>query len=127
MNRIALRLNFTFADGNNALTPVELQYQATLVQLDHTVLERPMLLRVTRAGTQTTDIGPLVIPYPAEYLFLLEQAGEPELVPTVSLELVENIETPVRPIVWSGLALLIIAAIIAVRDAVRAVRSARPR
>lgn len=127
MNRIALRLNFTFADGNNALTPVELQYQATLVQLDHTVLERPMLLRVTRAGTQTTDIGPLEIPYPAEYLFLLEQAGEPKLVPTLSLELVEKIETPVRPIVWSGLALLIIAAIIAIRDAVRAVRSGHSR
>ena len=127
MNRVALRLSFTFADGSTARSPPELQYQATLLQLDHTVLERPMLLRVARAGTQTQDIGPLEIPYPAEYLFLLEEAGEPELVPTLSLELIEHIVTPVRSIVWTGLGLLMIAAFIALRDAVRAVRSRRSR
>ena len=125
MNRVVLRLSFTFADGGATKSPLELQYQATLVQLDHTVLERPMLLRIARAGTQTQDIGPLEIPYPAEYLFLLEEAGEPELVPALSLELIENIETPVRSIVWTGLGLLMIAAFIALRDAVRAVRSGR--
>ena len=125
MNRVALRLRFTFADGSSTRSPVELRYQATLVQLDHTILERPMLLRVTRAGTQTMDIGPLEILYPAEYLFLLEEAGEAELVPALSLELIEKIETPVRSIVWFGLALLIIALIIAIRDAVLAVRSGR--
>jgi hypothetical protein len=127
MNRVALRLNFTFADGNNERTPVELRYQATLVQLDHTVLERPMLLRVTRGGTRTMDIGPLEIPYPAEYLFLLEEAGARNVVPALSLEVVEKVETPERPIVWGGLVLLIIAAIIALRDAVLAVRSGRSR
>ena len=125
MNRIVLRLRFTFADGSSARFPLELQYQATLVQLDHTVLERPMLLRVSRTGTQTQDIGPLEIPYPAEYLFLLEEAAEPEFVPTLSLELIEHIETPIRSVVWTGLGLLMIAAFIALRDAVRAVQSRR--
>jgi hypothetical protein len=127
MSRVVLRLSFTFADDSATNFPLELQYQATLVQLDHTVLERPMLLRVARAGTQTQDIGPLAILYPAEYLFLLEEAGEPELVPTLSLELIEHIETPVRSIVWTGLGLLMIAASIAIRDAVRALRSRRSR
>ncbi len=127
MNRVALRLHFTITDGNNARTPIELRYQATLVQLDHTVLERPMLLRVTRARTQTMDIGPLEITYPAEYLFLLEEAGKPEIVPALSLELIERVDTPVRPVVWTGLALLIIAAIISVHDAARAVQSGRSR
>jgi hypothetical protein len=125
MNRVALRLNFTFSGGSTKGSPIELHYQATLVQLDHTVLERPLFLRVTRAGTQSTDIGPLEIPYPAEYLFLLEEAGNPELVPVLSLEVIEKIETPVRAFVWTGLALLIIAAIIAMRDAVRAMRLRR--
>ena len=127
MNRIALRLNFTFTDGNTAQIPTDLRYQATLVQLDHTVLERPMQLHATHAGTQKVDIGPLEIPYPAEYLFLLEEIGEPKLIPAVSLEVVKKIETPVRSIVWGGLALLIIAAIIAIRDTVRAIRSRRLR
>jgi hypothetical protein len=127
MNRIALRLNFTFADRGTEKSPLELRYQATLVQLDHTVLERPMLLHIAQAGTQTQDIGPLEIPYPAEYLFLLEEAGEPELVPVLSLELIENIETPVRSIIWTGLGLMMIAALVALRDAVRAVRSGRSR
>ncbi len=127
MNRVVLRLNFTFPQSSSARSAIEIQYQATLVQLDHTVLERPMVLRVVRAGTQTRDIGPLEIPYPAEYLFLLEEAGEPELVPALSLELIEHIETPVRSIVWTGLGLLMIAAFIALRDTVRAVRSRRSR
>lgn len=125
MNRVALRLSFAFADGSTKRSPVELQYQATLVQLDHTVLERPLLLRVTRAGTQSTDIGPLDIPYPAEYLFLLGETGKPDLVPVLSLEVIEKIETPVRSYVWTGLALLIIAAIIAIHDAVQAMRLRR--
>jgi hypothetical protein len=127
MNRVVLRLNFTFPQSSSARSAIEIRYQATLVQLDHTVLERPMLLRVARAGTQTRDIGPLEIPYPAEYLFLLEEAGEPELVPALSLELIQHIDTPIRSIVWTGLGLLMIAAFIALRDTVRAVRSRRSR
>ncbi len=125
MNRIAFRLNFTFADPGSARSVPELRYQATLVQLDHTVLERPVLLSVKRAGTQTVDIGPLEIPYPAEYLFLLEEAGEPDLAPAVSLELIEKIETPIRSIVWAGLVLLVVAAILTLRDAYRGVWRSR--
>jgi hypothetical protein len=127
MNRIVLRLKFTIPESSSLESAVEIQYQATLVQLDHTVLERPMSLLVARAGTKTIDIGPLEIPYPAEYLFVLEESGNPEIIPTLSLELIERIETPVRPIVWAGLVLLIVAAIISLRDAVRAMRSGQSR
>lgn len=127
MNRIAFRVKFTFAEPRSARTAPELQlrYQATLVQLDHTVLERPMILSVKRAGTQTIDVGPLEISYPAEYLFLLEEAGDPDLAPVVSLELIEKIETPVMSIVWTGLVLLVIAAILTIRDAYQGVRRSR--
>ena len=125
MNRLVLRLTFAFPGDSSARSATELHYQATLLQLDHAVLERPISMRVTPPGTQTMDIGPLEIPYPAEYLFLLEEAGSPEVVPAISLELIERIETPVREVVWAGLALLVIAAVIALRDAILVVRSSR--
>lgn len=127
MNRVMFRLHFNFPESSTVHDAIELQYQATLIQLDHTVLERPMQLRVTKAGAQKMDIGPLEIPYPAEYLFLLEEAGNPELVPIVKLELIEKVETPVRAVIWAGLALLIIAALIALRDSVQALRAGRSR
>ncbi len=125
MNRVVFRLHFNFPESSSVRDAVELHFQATLIQLDHTVLERPIQLRVTKAGTQKMDIGPLEIPYPAEYLFLLEESGNPELIPILKLELIEKVETPVRAVVWAGMALLIIAVLIVLRDAMQAMRSGR--
>ena len=125
MNRVSLRLNFTFAEPVQKQTPTKLKYQASLAQLDHTILEHPITIAVARAGTQSVDVGPMEIPYPAEYLFVLEQVGDAGAVPTLSLEVIENIEQPARPIIWTGMALLVIALIVALREAITAATKRR--
>ena len=125
MNRVTLRLDFSFADELETATPVELRYQASLAQLDHTILERPIVIEAKPSATQSVDIGPMQIPYPAEYLFVLEEIGNATVTPTLSLELVENVETPARSIIWTGMALLIVALILALQDTIRVARKRR--
>ncbi len=126
MNRVALRLRFLFGDDMNVKTGTGLQYQASLAQFDHTILERPIVVSARRSGSQKVDLGSMEIPYPADYLFVLEEKGNTQPAPTVSLEVVESVETPNRTIIWTGMALLIVAALATVRDLVRAARGRRP-
>ncbi len=109
MNLVTLKVNFEFPEGTGTGSPVELQYQATLVQFGHTILERPIILRVTRSGTQSIDLGPFEISYPGPYIVLLEEAGKRPLTPLVSLDVIEKIEKPVMPLAWAGIVLLIVA------------------
>jgi len=127
MNRVTLRLHFSFDENVNTESGTALRYQASLAQLDHTILERPVIIHARRSAAQSVDIGPMEIPYPAEYLFVLEEIGGAGLVPQVSLDVVEKVEAPVRPVIWTGMALLVVAAMVAVRDAVVAARRYRPR
>lgn len=126
MNRVALRLRFSFGDDANTRAGTELQYQASLAQFDHTILERPIIVDARRSGTQTVDVGPMEIPYPADYLFVLEEIGDMSTVPSISLDVVGNVEVPNRTIMWTGLVLLIVAALVTVRDLVMAARDRRP-
>lgn len=126
MNQVTLRLRFSFGDDANTKAGTELQYQASLAQLDHTILERPIVVGTSRSGTQTVDIGPLEIPYPADYLFVLEEIGNAHTVASLSLDVVANVEAANRTIVWTGLVLLIVAALVTVRDLVMAARGRRP-
>lgn len=125
MNRVALRLRFSFAE-KTADTETERRYQASLSQFDHTILQRPITLDASRSGAQTVTVGPMEIPYPADYLFVLEETGENQTVPAVSLELVEKVETPNRTVVWTGMVLLIVAALVTVLDLFMAARGRRP-
>jgi hypothetical protein len=125
MNRVTLRLHFTLE--NEVETPIDLRYQASLVQLDHTVLERPVDVRFKRPGTESVDVGPMQIPYPAEYAFLLVEVGDLGNVPQIRLDVVTNVETPARTIIWTGLALLIVAFAVVLRDAIRAARGHHTR
>ncbi len=127
MNEVALRLRFSFSDGANAEAGTDLQYQASLAQFDHTILERPIVVGARRSGTQTVDVGPMEIPYPADYVFVLEEIGNPHTVPSLSLDVVEKVEPPNRTIVWTGLVLLIVAALVTVRDLVMAARGRQSR
>lgn len=126
-NRVTLRLRYAFDESPDSQEDTDLRYQASLVQLDHTILERPITVRPKNSGSRTVDIGPMEIPYPAEYLFVLEQIGDAPVLPQLSLEVVEGVETPVKTVVWTGMVLLLVAAVIAVRDAVVAIRTPRLR
>lgn len=120
MNRVSLRLNFAFDEISQAQHGSELTYQASLVELDHTVVERPLRVDVDGSRIETVDIGPLQILYPADYLFLLVEAGDFDTVPQVELVVLEGVETPARSIIWTGMALLIVAFVVSLRDTVRA-------
>ncbi|UCH47124.1 MAG: hypothetical protein JSU95_13640 [Betaproteobacteria bacterium] len=120
MNRVTLRLNFTLDEIADTQQRRELKYQASLVELDHTVVERPLHVEARASKTQTVDVGPLQILYPAEYLFLLVEVGDFDAVPQVELVVLENVETPARSIIWTGMGLLIVALIFSLRDAMRA-------
>jgi hypothetical protein len=112
MNRVALRLRFELPGSTQAQPAQELQYQATLLEGEHTVLERPIRFALAPGGAHAVDIGPLEIPYAAGYLFVLEEAGRLAATPGVSLSIVEKIEAPNMPVVWTGLVLLIVAFVI---------------
>ncbi len=127
MNRVTLRVNFTFDDGAPAQGVEKLNYQASLAQFDHTILQRPIEVRADRSGTRSVDVGPMQIPYPAEYTFVLAEEGEVSRAPIVSLDVVEKVEAPAKSIIWTGMALLIAAFIFALRDTVRAATRRHPR
>lgn len=127
MNRMMLRLKFRVSESASEPLPIEYQYQASLLQLDHTILERPIRLDADATGVQTVNVGPLEIPYPAEYLFVLEQIGNNNVATRVSLEVIEKVETPAKSIIWTGMGLLFIAAIVSLRDAIASARKVRPR
>jgi Fe-S cluster assembly ATPase SufC len=126
MNRVSLRLQLSLPEQHTRTAAAELRYQASLLQLEHTVMQRPVTVKISAGQSREVDIGPLEIPYPAEYLFVLEEIGTPVQIPTLSLELMEKIEVPSRPVVWSGMALLMLAAIISLRDMLAALRKQTP-
>jgi len=126
MNRVKLRIDFKFADDVDPQAPSGLRYQASLAQLDHTILEHPFMIKVSGSGSQSEVIGPMDIPYPAEYLFVLEELDTPRVIPSLSLELITNVEIPAKTVIWSGMALLVIALIVALRDTLHAARK-QPR
>jgi hypothetical protein len=120
MNRVTFRLNFAFDGIAETLHGRELNYQASLVELDHTVVERPLVVKADASKTQTVDVGPLQLHYPAQYLFLLVEAGDFGTVPQVELVVLEKVQTPARSIIWTGMGLLIVALIFSLRDTMRA-------
>ena len=127
MNGVLFRLDFTFgADVEKQSTSV-LKYQVSLAELNQTVLERPIRIQPASSGTQSVDVGPLQVPYAADYLFLLAEVGDVAIVPKVGLNVLEEVQTPVMSIVWTGMGLLIAALIFSMRDVIRAAtrRSAR--
>lgn len=109
MNRVALRLRFSLPQAQRVDDTTKLQYQASLLERDHTVLERPVALELRAGKHQGYEIGPFEVPYPASYLLVLEEVGKPGLVPAISLSIIEKIEQPNMLVVWTGLALLILA------------------
>ncbi|MEX0958791.1 MAG: hypothetical protein WDZ63_05840 [Burkholderiales bacterium] len=121
MNDIKLRLNFRIPEASID-DAGDLRYQATLLEYDHTILERSFLLRFGRGGKASLDIGPIEISYAGAYLFLLEEVGTPPVAPEITLDVVQEVRSPVMPLVWGGLGLLLLALVVALYDLVVAVR-----
>ena len=128
MNSVTLRLKFDF-DQNAATLPTgTLKYDASLADSDQTVLDRSILIRAAASGNQTVDIGPLQVPYAADYMFLLVETGDVATPPGVDLEVIEKVQTPLMSIVWTGMGLLVAALIFSLRDVIRtATRQGMPR
>jgi hypothetical protein len=124
MNDVVLRLRFSIPE--NQARPPDLRYQATLLEYDHTVLERAFAPKLGRAGRTSVDIGPIEVHYPAAYLFLVEEVGRVPVSPAISLEVLTQVHRPVMPLVWGGLGLLGLALLLAVYDLVLAVRVRPP-
>ncbi|HUF19132.1 MAG TPA: hypothetical protein VMP00_00095 [Burkholderiales bacterium] len=125
MNEVKLRLRFAIpkeAVGNLG----DMRYQATLLEYDHTILERSFVLKFGRSGKATADVGPLEISYPGAYLFLLEEVGAAPISPEITLEVIQEVRRPLMPLVWGGLGLLVLALLLALYDLVSAVRKQRP-
>lgn len=120
MNSVMFRLDFAFKDeGGNPATD-KLRYQVSLAESGHTVLEHPIRVKAASSGTQTVDVGPLQVPYAADYMFLLVEVGDIATTPKVSVKVLEKAQTPMMSVVWTGMGLLIAALIFSLRDAIRA-------
>jgi hypothetical protein len=119
MNSVMFRLDFNLEGGAAAQPKGSLQYQASLADFDQTILEHPIQLQSSDSTTQTVDVGPLDIPYAADYMFLLVETGKVATPAKVHLSVIENMKTPVMSIVWTGMGLVIAALIFSLRDVIR--------
>lgn len=128
MNSIVFRLEFNFDQSGTEAPKGALKYEASLAEGGQTVLERPIQLQEAESGTQTVDIGPIEVPYAADYMFLLVEVGNVATPAKINLEVVEKMQKPVMSIVWTGMGLLIGALIFSLRDVIRmATRQGTPR
>jgi hypothetical protein len=109
MNLVTLRLRFSSGQARRDDDTTKLQYQASLLERDHTVLQRSIAIELRPGKSHDFDIGPVEIPYPAQYLVLLEEAGKPAAIPEVTLQVVEKVEKPNMPVAWTGVVLLVVA------------------
>jgi len=101
--RLSLSLDLP-AEGSRAVN----RYQATLLELDHPLLQRELSLNVAPGASPSARIGTVQVHAPGEHLFLLEELGAPALTPVrVSLTVREEVERPLMPLVWGGMAMLL--------------------
>ena len=111
--RLRFSFNVTQADATDAAN----QYQVSLLQGDAGGAERSIQVKGRGAVVVTPD--PLHIPYPGNYVLVLEEVGTPALtVSGVSLRIDADVQKPNMWIAWSGLALLILGIGVVMWDAI---------
>ena len=111
--RLRFSFNVTQADATNATN----EYQVSLLQGDTGIAERS--IKVRGHGKVDVALDPLQIFYPGGYTLVLEEVGTPPLaVSGVGLQVDTSVEKPKMWIAWSGLALLVLAVCILLRDAI---------
>jgi len=116
------RLRFTFNVTGSADAANE--YQLNLLQGDATIMQRSLHIKGHGAVDATPE--PFQVFYPGSYLLVLEEVGTPALdVAGVSLQVDTGVEKPRMWIAWSGLALLVVAVALLLRDAITHARKRR--
>ena len=105
-----VRLTLTFdmpAEGQQAVN----RDQATLFDLDHPLLQRELAVEARPGASASQRVGTVQVHTPGAHLFLLEELGAPGLTPArVVLTVREEVERPVMPLVWAGIAMLLAGA-----------------
>jgi hypothetical protein len=103
-----VRLSLTFVMPSEGASTGINEYQATLFDGDHPLLQRTLRVGARPGESTSVTAGTVAIHTPAEHLFVLEELGSPRLTPSrVTLTVRETVEQPVRMLVWSGIALLL--------------------
>lgn len=111
MNPIGLQLVFDGPPEGSAGTQGPDDYQATLMQADQPIVQRPVRVTLAPGGKQTIDAGTIEVYYPGAYIFVLEAPATPHVMPTqVTLNVRQHVQTPLMPLVWLGFAMIAVAA-----------------
>jgi hypothetical protein len=109
MNRIAFRLSFEAAPGEPGADSAAEEYRITLLQADQPIFERSLLVRLAPGGKATVEAGKLEIYYPGAYDLLVEELDAPRVALTrIEVQVRQRVEALFMPMMWVGVALLIV-------------------
>jgi hypothetical protein len=102
MNPIGLQLIFEAAAGARQGEGAD-DYQATLLQADQPILQRPLQVSLEPGARKTIKAGTLEVYYPGAYIFVLEAPGTPHVaLSRVTLDIRRHAQTPIMALVWLG-------------------------
>lgn len=106
MNRIGLQLVFEAASGSRQGDGPD-DYQADLLQADQPILQRPLQIELTPGQKKTVNAGTVEVYYPGAYIFVMEAPLAPHVpLEKITLNVRRNVQTPLMPVVWLGVALI---------------------
>jgi hypothetical protein len=106
MNPIGLQLMFEAASGARQGEGAD-DYQATLMQADQAILQRPVQVLLQPGEKKTINAGTLDVYYPGAYLFVLEAPAAPHVpLSQVTLNIRQHVQAPLMPLVWLGVAMI---------------------
>lgn len=106
MNPIGLQLVFEAASTTRQGEGAD-DYQATLLQADQAILQRPVQVLLQPGEKKTINAGTLDVYYPGAYLFVLEAPAAPHVpLSQVTLNIRQHVQVPLMPLVWLGVAMI---------------------
>ena len=111
------RFRFTFDVARRPASPKDAgnEYQVSVLQGDVGIYERNF--RATGDGAVSVALDPMEILYGGSYVLLLEEVGTPRLrVAGVKLEVRNKVEKKRTWLVWCGLVMMAVGAVILVRE-----------
>jgi hypothetical protein len=108
MNPIGLQLVFEAAAGARQGEAAD-DYQATLLQSDQPILQRPVHVSLQPGEKRAIAAGTVEVYYPGAYIFLLEAPAAPHVaLLQVTLNIRRHVQVPIMVIVWLGAAMIVV-------------------
>ena len=108
MNPIGLQLVFEAAAGTRQGEGAD-DYQATVLQADQAILQRPLQVSLQPGDNKSIKAGTLEVYYPGAYIFVLEGPAAPHVpVSQVTLNIRQHVQTPIMALVWLGAAMIVV-------------------